>query len=772
MTHEVDLAGHGFFAHLRGRLIRIRDLDVPTLALLGTSWGTLIAAIVLGIGVRVEAAAKLLALTLPLLGWTLLFVATANAKRPRTRWFFAICLLYGLVTMFPEPMQYNVIALDRSWIAQALLYPLTAGLQVLAIATLMVVFGYFATRGVFVMFGLFNRLFSRYAFAQRFVNWVRRQREGVDRFEVPITLVLTTATTIAIFTAWAATASSMGAERYVQYELANLSLMLIPVLLVAGSDIAEIAELGGDIAIGRHWAARPNRLVVIGIGLCGGLLIVAAIALPRTAWLLVPLRIAGITLPRAAWLLALFGVVWIGGLLASARRSRSPDDESAKHVEEVRVPVRTLVAVGMAFTVIDLLALYGPAYFAANPPLLINGAAGVPSTVVKRPVNWARVEPAREGETNVAAYLLSPPWRSFVFEPAREGETDVATADGVVISRFVEQTWMAHFNEISPSDMIKERPPGDEVTRAELRIGPCDGGADASWTREHDVVDVDVHRVERTWFRHAVGCEWRMIEFASSPEEASRLRERFDAVRASWHVVEPDHFAEITLACGFVVILAGVLLRRPKKLLRWLLPTQTARMYVLIFVACGLLGVLISVFRERFGLKAGEESPMLAVLVTVLIGVAVVMLAVAVLTLRTSTHERCVALLSALVPLTGALILLAFFTAAYSWAAHSQKPGVVQALVIVVAISWDLLTSGEAFTNNDTPGLPRPSRVLLFAAFVVFVAGAITNFADFRIFNGPKVGFESEAWTLEGIVRLGIPYLLTVFAMRAANKAA
>jgi hypothetical protein len=126
--------------------------------------------------------------------------------------------------------------------------------------------------------------------------------------------------------------------------------------------------------------------------------------------------------------------------------------------------------------------------------------------------------------------------------------------------------------------------------------------------------------------------------------------------------------------------------------------------------------------------------------------------------------------LTELVVLGGGLQVLAWLSSLYKTAALvGAQLSIVQAVVILLALSWELIVSGEPVTNGDSRAFPRVSRVLLFCGYIMLVATAVLLFSSLRAHGSGALlepQFESEGWPALGIVQLGVPVLLCVAALR------
>lgn len=123
------------------------------------------------------------------------------------------------------------------------------------------------------------------------------------------------------------------------------------------------------------------------------------------------------------------------------------------------------------------------------------------------------------------------------------------------------------------------------------------------------------------------------------------------------------------------------------------------------------------------------------------------------------------------VPLRLVLILVAGFLGLrllYSYVFQtaleaSARFTLVQAVVLLLAILWDVAMSGENLTNLHGWHVPRHSRVLLYFGYVIMVATAVVFFSSLHAPGGAGSEFESDMWPQLGILLMGPPLLLTFF---------
>jgi hypothetical protein len=99
-------------------------------------------------------------------------------------------------------------------------------------------------------------------------------------------------------------------------------------------------------------------------------------------------------------------------------------------------------------------------------------------------------------------------------------------------------------------------------------------------------------------------------------------------------------------------------------------------------------------------------------------------------------------------------------------AARSSGEGLplIQAVVLMLALLWDVAMSGENLTNAEGRRVPRHTRVLIYLGYVMLVATAVLFFSSLK---GPgaeeAAWFESDQWPQFGIYTMGVPLVLTFF---------
>ena len=85
-------------------------------------------------------------------------------------------------------------------------------------------------------------------------------------------------------------------------------------------------------------------------------------------------------------------------------------------------------------------------------------------------------------------------------------------------------------------------------------------------------------------------------------------------------------------------------------------------------------------------------------------------------------------------------------------------------VILVGALLWDLMVSGEAITNVEGRHFPRDTRVLMFVGYILMVSSAVLLFASLHDQSGKLLesSFDPESWVQSGILFLGIPLVMTM----------
>lgn len=98
---------------------------------------------------------------------------------------------------------------------------------------------------------------------------------------------------------------------------------------------------------------------------------------------------------------------------------------------------------------------------------------------------------------------------------------------------------------------------------------------------------------------------------------------------------------------------------------------------------------------------------------------------------------------------------------------------VEQAVVLVVGMGWDIAMSGKEITNVDGRLFPRHARVLLYLGYMILVATTVLYFSSMSYAAGGHGAadplFDNDVWPQQGLIALGLPLLLTGFILHASR---
>jgi hypothetical protein len=104
---------------------------------------------------------------------------------------------------------------------------------------------------------------------------------------------------------------------------------------------------------------------------------------------------------------------------------------------------------------------------------------------------------------------------------------------------------------------------------------------------------------------------------------------------------------------------------------------------------------------------------------------------------------------------------------------HGGALSVGQALVVLAALAWDIVNSGEAITNKHSDAFPRLGRVAMFMGYVMSVALLVMVSTAAHLVNpvtGETMkGFDSEALVAVGLVLFGAPFVFVMAMLRMRN---
>jgi len=112
--------------------------------------------------------------------------------------------------------------------------------------------------------------------------------------------------------------------------------------------------------------------------------------------------------------------------------------------------------------------------------------------------------------------------------------------------------------------------------------------------------------------------------------------------------------------------------------------------------------------------------------------------------------------------------------ALYDHALSAGRVAAWAAIIVLVAMAWDIAMSGESMTNKASRNVPRASRIFLFFGYVILLACAVVFFSGQRTAGSgtalSEAFFEPEAITQGGLFRVAMPLLLLLFLLRTFGE--
>ncbi|NYI42522.1 hypothetical protein [Demequina lutea] len=202
---------------------------------------------------------------------------------------------------------------------------------------------------------------------------------------------------------------------------------------------------------------------------------------------------------------------------------------------------------------------------------------------------------------------------------------------------------------------------------------------------------------------------------------------------------------------------------------RW---SATWRTLVMVFATITVVTLLATV--SALGrVLAGPAATWPVLTVGGLLAAAAVLAAVAIGIASRSRAAWADRLLAALPGMLGAIIALAAINELYDAALGAATVPAWAAILILAAVGWDIVASGETITNLASTTFPRSTRVLAYFGYILVLAAAMVFYSgQVSSATGRPVTdlfFEPEATTQSALFRIGFPLLLTLFLLQIAS---
>lgn len=288
---------------------------------------------------------------------------------------------------------------------------------------------------------------------------------------------------------------------------------------------------------------------------------------------------------------------------------------------------------------------------------------------------------------------------------------------------------------------------------AQFWLRPNDKGG--TYVVEFTLSGVPQDRVEPTWkaimetFRTAGQPPATLEEEPPPPEsEQQRAEDRLQA--ASFYLMVPT--------AVLLLLLVGIFGRR------WALRLVGTILLFAVFVVAALLYFADSYARGIFG--PGTHVPYVGS-AGLYFSVGVLTLLALLLPFREPDRKRV--LVVGLISLLATVWTLVGMSVLYDHALAASRVAVWAAIIVLVAIAWDVVMSGESMTNEGSKHIPRASRVLAFLGYVILVAATVLFYSGQKATGTGRAAealFEPEAITRNGLFRLAFPLAVLMFLLR------
>jgi hypothetical protein len=552
-------------------------------------------------------------------------------------------------------------------------------------------------------------------------------------------------------------------------DLSTFAQFLVPVLVLAGADLAELADLLSAGVASTVARIRPRHAVT-------------AATVAVAAAVIVVVRMAGTDLlAQAAPATALAAVVVCTLLI----RRRQWHVSRRSHVPMLATAVAA-VAVGFFLVVPVLTFSLFPPMVAATAP----SANGLPtSVVVDKDLTLPLAQYRRDA---VPRFGLSYPEIWQVVTDLDEGP------QGRTVIEFNGQNVKDAAFYLVAAVALAGHPDEDATFQSLFDTHVCTGGCTATVSNSRTVGQDTVSDLHLTFTSGGTGTGivrlsthdgfrwWRMAissaalvqfnqpifaaidgTFTTSPSRATPDQGTSPVVAAA--TLNQQRFSAAEECVALLAVFGAVLMLVRRRMQPWA-SRDTGLMFMLI--AAGLFA-LHNVGDLATALGRSRIIPLLDVEgIRGLLAIAsLAALAYCLVLRRRQLPHLAVRLLT----LNVGLQLVAWTIDLYSGTPVGGHFSLAEAGVIVVALLFDVVMSGDSITNRDGGIFPRHARVLLFLGYLVMTAVAVTFFSSEHVQATQatvEAQFDSERWVQFGLTLLGPPLLLTLFILRRRNNVA
>ena len=550
-----------------------------------------------------------------------------------------------------------------------------------------------------------------------------------------------------------------------QAESQILAFVLIPVLILAGSDFAELGELIGSGIANATRIKSAQR----GVWLTLGLTALVAIIVALTTKPNIPGNINDTLLAYIGEFAVATAMVC--ALVALLRWS------DAIHWPAARLRALTLLAAALIYFVISALASI--AIIAQNNQIVRvtltdfqvyqTPPATSPAFSLPYPAGWKPALASNNNATQLTISGLNQQYVGYVFV--------LALAQPDATSANASQALKAFLLNIAGSSRT-------------LKVNST--GNDGAWHTQRFTLNASTSNVDTLtgegWSQARDGHIWLIVGVTPHvnaqvllPAFASMAHEWRPDLTAKAPQTHETDLAAITarssaIYLGLLPLLLGpalgFLLMRFGG--RW---SPTLRVTGLFFAASGLLfgATALPSILQIFGapnafawflsLPSSAMQQVVAIATLALVGYVV---------LRRRDDTTWVELIRLALALNIGLLFIVRMLNLYTVAIGVSKTSLAHPLsweegaIVLIALGWDLVMSGEAFTNRDDKSFPRHTRLLLYMGYITLTATLVMYFSTQSYTFAPgahEALFESEPWPQLGLRILGLPMVIVTFAL-------
>lgn len=531
--------------------------------------------------------------------------------------------------------------------------------------------------------------------------------------------------------------------------MGGLGLLTVPILFVAAIDFGEWGQLIGRrlLAIGGNRPARPRvRRLLIAAILCVVLLVVAWTGQPGTVWH----RLAVLTRSAVIFAVAVLVVVVVCRLLG-LQRQQWPRSLSFAGVLVVAALIISIVPdiVGVA---------QGELTQQPTPEVSTTGDFTAAANVISRtsPTGSTMLVPVGWQVDRVGIFDRYTD-RSVAFGAMilTIGHLDVGTQTLAGLTGLgVPLGPVRTDGTLQRLDLTPH--PGDTVAVAWLEPGSKADPIAYEFLGAGSGPDVAGARLLLTAMVHS---------FRPPGTTAARIPATADEVTPTQaQQLSSDRFS--VAIDGVLVVLAAIaLLLLGGTARRW---STRARAALLLFCCLTMLDLVLdagSIGRVLFGSTTSWPSTSQPGILAAIAVAGLVMLAIA----ARSSRPWAARLPAALTGLVGGVLALALVDTLYNHALAASRIAGWAAVIVLVAVAWDVTMSGESMTNRASRYVPRSSRVFLFLGYVILLACAVVFFSGQRGLGSgvalPEAIFEPESITRAGLFGIAMPLLVMLFLL-------